>query len=364
MTSTWIDFRELRSRLRLADLLKSYKVELRVKGQRATGFCPLPGHPRHDGKRHSPSFSANLDRGLFQCFGCGAKGNVLDFAAYMEGVDPADTRALRDVAIKLQDRFGLVPQDRKSTPPESAAKSASKANATLVKGTFAAPAAQKQRVVNVPIDFELKHLDSNHPYLSERGLSNETIAHFGLGYCSRGLMAERIAIPLHDGEGKLVGYAGRLIDDERIDDEHPKYRFPGEREKNGVIHEFKKSLFLFNGHQIVGPVHDLVVVEGFASTWWLWQNGFRNTVALMGSSCSNEQANLILNLVAADGRVWILPDGDEAGDRLAGDLFSQLAPHRFVRWVQLKDGLQPTDRNRDNLSTLLPLQHVVLDHNH
>jgi len=74
MSGEWVNFKELRAKLRFSDVLESYDVHLKVKGDRATGFCPLPHHPRREGKRHSPSFSANLARGIFQCFGCGAKG--------------------------------------------------------------------------------------------------------------------------------------------------------------------------------------------------------------------------------------------------------------------------------------------------
>jgi hypothetical protein len=53
------------------------------------------------------------------------------------------------------------------------------------------------------------HLDPAHPYLRERGLSDEDIETFGLGLASRGVMAGRIAIPIHDELGQLVAYAGR-----------------------------------------------------------------------------------------------------------------------------------------------------------
>ena len=76
-------------------------------------------------------------------------------------------------------------------------------------------------VVNAPLDFALKNLDPDHPYLSGRGFTPETIARFGLGYCSRGLMKDRIAIQLHNGEGKLIGYSGRVVDDAAITEENP-----------------------------------------------------------------------------------------------------------------------------------------------
>src|SRR6266568_2544206 len=98
---TWIDFKQLRQSLSFEAVLRLYGVELKIKGEQHHGYCPLPNHK---GKGNSPSFSANLEKGIFQCFGCGAKGNVLDFAAFMEKVDPKDGSALLEVAVKLQQR--------------------------------------------------------------------------------------------------------------------------------------------------------------------------------------------------------------------------------------------------------------------
>ncbi|HLX70513.1 MAG TPA: CHC2 zinc finger domain-containing protein, partial [Verrucomicrobiae bacterium] len=85
--SGWIDFKALRAKLDFEQMLRHYGVEVKRKGKQHHGFCPLPNH---NGKKNSPSFSANLERGIFQCFGCGAKGNSLEFAALMEKVDPKD----------------------------------------------------------------------------------------------------------------------------------------------------------------------------------------------------------------------------------------------------------------------------------
>src|SRR5581483_7547211 len=98
----WINFKELRSKLDFEAVLTHYGVEVKRKGDQHHGFCPLPGH---SGKRNSPSFSANLTRGIFQCFGCGAKGNVLEFAAIMEKVSLEGGAAFREVALKLQKQF-------------------------------------------------------------------------------------------------------------------------------------------------------------------------------------------------------------------------------------------------------------------
>jgi len=89
MKKNWIDFKALRARLDFAQVMEHYGVEVKRKGTQHTDFCPLPNH---NGKRNSPSFSANLKKGIFQCFGCGAKGNVLDFAALMEKPIPETAR--------------------------------------------------------------------------------------------------------------------------------------------------------------------------------------------------------------------------------------------------------------------------------
>jgi DNA primase len=360
--STWVDFRELRAKLRFIDLLQHYHVELKIRGDRATGFCPLPNHPHHDGKRHSPSFSADLARGIFQCFGggCGAKGGILDFACYMEGADPTNSAALRRVALMLQDRFLLGDTERRVERQTDKRCKGSTTSTTEAAGEKGEAQQKPDEVearpvtVNAPLNFTLKMLDVQHPYLKQRRLTQKTISDFGLGYCSRGLMQGRIAIPLHDAAGKLVGYAGRLVDDDKISDENPKYRFPGERDREGVHHEFRKSLLLYNAHRITPPAHDLVIVEGFASAWWLVQNGHRDVVAIMGSSCSPEQAAMIANLLDADGCVWAFTDGDDAGRACAASIFAELGAQRAVRWIKLDQGRQPTDCDEGELSRILP----------
>ena len=334
---TWIDFKGLRKKLDFEQVLRHYGVEVKRKGNQHQGFCPLPNH---QGKKNSPSFSANLERGIFQCFGCGAKGNVLEFAAMMEKADPKDGAALHKVAGELQKRF---------CPELGATSTETKPPAKKPEKTE--PKSDLPVVVNAPLDFELKGLDRKHPYLLNRGFSQETIDHFGLGFCSRGLLKDRVAIPLHDHEGRLVGYAGRVVDDATISEDNPRYRFPGKRERDGKIFEFRKTLFLYNGFRVKAPVDDLIVVEGFASVWWLHQNGLPSVVATMGSDCSEKQAGLIVSLVKPNGRVWIAPDGDKAGERYAQTLLLLVSPYRFVRWVKMADGKQPTGLSGEQLKT-------------
>lgn len=334
--ATWIDFKKLRESLSFEDVLRHYGVELKIKGRQHHGFCPLPNH---QGKRNSPSFSANLDKGIFQCFGCGAKGNLLEFAALMENVAPKNGAELHKVALKLQARFsvGNVQKQESHTPPQQKEDK---------------PTEEMAVQANAPLDFELKGLDAMHPYLPSRGFSPDTIAHFGLGFCSRGSLKDRVAIPLHDNASRLIGYAGRVADDNTIGEDNPRYRFPSKRKRNDVLYEFRKTLFLYNGFRIQAPVDDLIVVEGFTGVWWLHQNGLVNVVATMGADCSDRQAKLVVSLVKPSGRVWLVPDGDAAGERFAQAFLLKVSPHRFVRWVKLEQGHQPTDWRPDELRLL------------
>jgi DNA primase len=258
--STWVDFKEVKDRLSFKDLLAFYNARLKTKGDKATGFCPLP---THKGKGRSPSFSVNLTQKIWQCFGCGAKGNILDFAVRMEGLDPATPADVRKTALMLQERF-----THSGERPAAPSKPEVPASSTLPV------------IVNAPLDFTLKELDPTHPYLAERGFEKKTISHFGLGFCNRGLLKARIAIPLHNQDAKLIGYAGRLTNDEDISEEHPKYLFPPRRERDGKLYEFRKSLFLYNGFRIREPVARLIVVEGFPAVWCETPSERRNVLLL------------------------------------------------------------------------------------
>jgi len=344
--SRWVDFKTVRESVDFSQVLQDYGVEVTIKGNQAMGFCPLPDHKGRS-KAQSKSFSVNLGKGIFQCFGCQAKGNVLDFAALMEGLDPDDTAQFRQAALMLQDRYlgEGEPQQKTSAPKKDAPVEVAVEPETDQDAAL-------PRVVNTPMDFELKKLDSDHAYLRDRGLTRETIEYFGIGYCKQGLMSGRIAIPLHDAEGRLIGYAGRLVDDKKISADVPKYKLPGPRERDGTVYVFSKSEFLFNGFRFREPLDALIVVEGFFGAMSLHQAGRSNVVALMGASCSKHQAELLIGLVKPSGHVWVMPDGDAAGEKCAESVLATVASARFVRWIRLSDGKQPEDCSADMLESV------------
>jgi DNA primase len=338
----WIDFRALCKSVGIAKVLELYNIQLKVKGDQAQGFCPLPDH---NGQKRSPSFSVNLVKNCWRCFGCSAQGNLLDLVARLEGLDPFKGKDVRKAALLLQDKLRLT----ESTPPKKdRGHEDSRAGNSPSNSRSNLPV-----IVNAPLDFELKNLNPEHPYLLGRGFRPETIQQFGLGYCNKGMLKERIAIPIHDPAGMLVGYGGRVVDDRAINAENPKYRLPTARERNGKLHEFHKSELLYNAHRIKKKVDSLIIVESFPSVWWLHQHGYTDVVALMGSDCSDEQAKLILERVEFDGRIWLMTDGDQAGERCARTLFDKLARYRFIKWIELKQDEQPTDSKAEDLDAIL-----------
>jgi DNA primase len=264
----------------------------------------------------------------------------------MEGLNPDDTSDFRKAALKLQ-RALLGERPTPSTSEREETRQALQ----LARP----PAPELEVVINAPLDFELQSLDYSHPYLRDRGFSDQTIETFGLGFCSRGMMTGRVVIPLKDPAGRLIGYGGRLVDDSAVTDECPKYLFPGPREKGGKRYEFHKSEFLYQGYYVFqdAPLTALIIVEGFPSVWWLNQSGLPNVVATMGSSLSEAQAHFVIEHMAKGGLVYAMTDGDKAGARLATEIFEKIGPFVPVRWLQMGAGKQPTDHDPAALRQML-----------
>ena len=347
----WVDFKVIKERADFRPVLEHYGLELKAKGPELVGLCPF----HRDTK---PSFRVNLEKQVFHCFGCGAKGNILDFVSRKEGV------TIRAAAELVAEWCGLesakkpvsasthIATPAPKSPPRGSTALAGRAEAAkpsrgttgAAEGPTEAPAAEPNR----PLTFTLK-LDPEHPYLAERGLAGETIAHFGLGYCSRGVMKGRIAIAIHDAGGDLVAYAGRWPGEPP--DGEPKYKLP---------EGFKKSLVLYNLNRVVAfkskPADRIllpvIVVEGYWSVFRLHQFGYPNVVALMGRDLSAAQESLLAEHAE---RVIVMMDGDAPGREAQAEIVGRLARRLYVHALDLPAGAEPDTLAEEVLRALLEL---------
>lgn len=161
----------------------------------------------------------------------------------------------------------------------------------------------------------------------KRRLTGETIRAWELGY-QRG----RVAIPIRDFKQRLVGISGRLIGNGR----GPKY-----------LHSlgFRRDYFLYGESKVVEGGTGYVV-EGFFDVIRLWQSGYRNAVAIMGSYPSKHQVEKMTKFFT---NIVIVPDGDNAGREMALKVMEAVKPFLPVRMVEVPDGRDPDDLTPDEL---------------
>lgn len=294
----WVDFKEIKQKISIVQVLDYYGItNLTDKGVKLVGPCPI-----HNGD--SPqAFHADKEKNIWHCFSkCKRGGNILDFVALKEKI------GIREAALKLQSIFLDTDEEEQTAEKPNRGKKEK---------------AKKKEIINPPLTFTL-NLMAKHPYLlKERNLKPETIERFGIGYCSKGVMAGHIAVPVHNEQGELVAYAGRRI---KEDDDKPKYKFPT---------GFQKQYVLYNLHRALKTDEDyLILVEGFFDVFRLYELGYPNAVALMGSSISELQQKLLID---STDKLMLMLDNDEAGLACTEQAIETLAPHLYLRLITLPD---------------------------
>jgi DNA primase len=318
----WVSFDDVKNRVSMRDVLTHYGLMQGTQEKPSKHGTELRLHcPFHEDS--TPSLSINAETGKFHCFGCHAKGgDIFDFVVSKEGINTGDrTKSRRQAALLITDWFG-VDSEATPTPATSAAIDTSPSVETVTQPE------KPEGPINPPLTFTFKYLDMRHPYLKDRGLSEATIDFFGLGHhAGKGIMHNRVVIPIHNEQGELVAYAGRWPADTGWPEGSQKYAVPP---------GFKKSYVLFNLHRAKEHATEgLIVVEGYFTVFEFFQRGRRNVVALMGSSMSAEQERLIVETVGPKGRVLLALDNDEAGRRGSEDACNRLRSQVFVREMAL-----------------------------
>jgi DNA primase len=337
-STSFIDFKAVKAAITMEQVLEHYGLleQFKRSGDSLSGPCPI-----HKGTNPT-QFRVSISKNIWNCFSeCKCGGNVLDFIARMEN------RSVHTAALKAIDWFHL---DHKSVSADSEQKDKSHSDDRTGGSTSTRAASRKSAGeptdggLNKPLNFCLEKLDRSHPYLAERGLSLETIIDFGVGFCGKGVMAERIAIPIHNPNGEIVAYAGRWPGEPEEDT--PKYKLP---------QGFKKSMELFNIDRAIkeAPDKPLVIVEGFFDCMKLHQHGCRKVAALMGSTMSDAQEKLVRKVTDRHSRVILMLDEDEAGRTGRENIAGRLARFVFVKIHAFeKEGMQPDQLRAEEIEHL------------
>ena len=331
--SSFVDFKAVKAAVTMEQVLGHYGLldKFKRSGDSLSGPCPI-----HKGNNPT-QFRVSTSKNVWNCFSeCKHGGNTLDFIARMENVSihAAATMAIEWFSLDheaMASNSGQEeePQETKASGEAPRPKPASK------------PAKSEPNVPNKPLNFRLDKLVRDHSYLAERGLSLETIVDFGVGFCTKGVMAERIAIPIHNVSGEVMAYAGRFPGDPGEDT--PKYKLP---------QGFRKSQELFNLDRAIKEPKEkpLILVEGFFDCMKLHQQGHRKVVALMGSTLSAVQEELIRKHTDRASQVIIMLDEDEAGRIGREDIAVRLAKFVFVKVHTFgKEGSQPESLSKEDL---------------
>lgn len=331
-----IDFKHVRQHADFARVLAAFNIDLKKDGSKPDQFKALC--PFHEDT--TPSLKVNTSKNVFRCFACDAKGNVIDFVMLFDGVE------IRPAAKIVAELSGISPTPSGSAStfdPTKRAKAATPKRQAAPE-TPALDAAELEEVTeNKVLSFELK---LNRPakltqWLATRGIDGKTMERFGLGQASRRskTIAERLAIPLHNVEGALVGYCGRHIGD-KVSEDVPKYILPK---------GFRKDLEVFNLNRIAGDSEYVVLFESYFSV--MRHHAQVNAASTFGRSISATQIDLLYE--AGCRKVLIAFDGDQPGRDGAITVAGQMASKFWTRIASFEDGVKPHHLDWDELAPIL-----------
>jgi len=335
---------EVRAAADVVDVAGDY-VQLKRSGSRYKGLCPFHSED-------TPSFSIDPDKNLYYCFGCGNGGDVFKFVQEIEGVG-----FLEGVRM-LADRYG-IPLPEEEADPEAA----NEREAILHALRFAARFFYRQ----------LTQTDRGAPaldYLENRGYSASTIKQFGLGYApdqwdallrtadeeqidteileKAGLVIERndgsgyydryrgrIIFPIFSHIGKVLAFAGRILDAEK---DQPKYINSPETE---VYHKKEVLYGLHQAKRSIRQTDEVLLVEGYTDVISLSQAGVENVVASSGTALTEGQVKTLHRYAK---RVVLLYDADEAGGRATMRGMDRVLEQGMGSYaVELPEGDDPDD---------------------
>ena len=332
---------ELRARTDIESVISPY-VNLKRAGRNVKGLCPF-----HNEK--TPSFTVYPDSQSFYCFGCGAGGDAITFVRRIENLDYIE-------AVKaLAERAGLqMPEDGYDD--------------SLAKHRQRILAANREAARFFHSYMMSEQGRTGLEYFLGRGLTMQTIKHFGLGYApdswdallkymrSKGFTNQelndanlvrestkyekkryydnfrnRAMVPIIDLRGNVIAFGGRVLDDSK-----PKYI----NTSDTLVYKKSNGVFALNFAKNGNP-DKLIVCEGYMDVIALHQAGFTNSIACLGTALTYEQARLVSRYA---NEVILSYDSDEAGQkatRRAIEIFGSTGVK--LRVLKLTGGKDPDE---------------------
>ncbi len=321
---------QIRSDVNILDIVGQY-VQLHRSGSNWFGLCPF--HTEKTG-----SFSVNEPKQFFHCFSCGRGGNVFKFLMEIEDLTFPE-------AVYRTAELSGIELDAKYLPQNAGAEDTQSETGKLKR--LYAQAGQLYHHILVNTKLGQPALD----HLHERGLSDELIAEFQLGYAPQaeilqaffhekklddyqtlrksGLFSERegedlaerfndrIMFPIRDQTGSIIAFSGRLL---TPDKKLPKYLNSPE----GILFNKRKVLFNFDkAKKTIRHESKVYLFEGFMDVLAAWRAGIKNGVASMGTSLTSEQIYLLEQTAS---KLYICYDGDLPGRKATKRALELIAP--------------------------------------
>lgn len=303
------ELEKIRKKANIVDIISSY-LPLTLKGKNYFGVCPF-----HED--HSPSMSVSEEKQIYKCFSCGASGNVFTFVSEYENVKFLE--AVKIVAEKCGLTFKGSTSKTKKTNIKYEIMDLSlkyyQNNLNTELGKEAKAYLNKRHLDNEVIkEFDIGlSLDANHSLhslLLSKKIDIDMLVNLGLvnknGAYINDVFTNRIMFPIHNLEGEVVGFTGRIYKDGNIN--QPKYI----NSKETSI--FKKGEILFNytrAKKEIARKKEVIIVEGNMDAIRMSASGIKNCIALMGTSLTNAQVAIIKKMRA---KVILMFDNDNAGE--------------------------------------------------
>lgn len=331
---------DIRKNADIVEIISDY-VSLTPHGKNYFGVCPFHND-------NNPSMSVSKEKQIYKCFSCGECGNVFTFVQKYENVSFIE--AVKIVASKIginldinvkkvnnedkyQNLYDIYDLSLKLYQNNINTKFGLKAKSYLLSRKI-----DDEIIKEFNIGLSLRKNTLLTDLLINKGYSYNELLDSGLvnksQYGYNDIYSDRIMFPLHNLEGKVVGYSGRIYDSQS----DSKYI----NTKETKI--FKKGEMLYNYHRAKDSIRqkdEVIIVEGFLDVIRLYTVGIKNVVAMMGTAVTTKQAHLIKRL---SKNVILMFDGDGAGEKATESASKELIAIGVTpKVVRLEENLDPDE---------------------